>query len=52
MHIVKPKQKKKAVNYYLSLDIIAGIKQHSDDVNMKDSNFLEELLRQVLSIPK
>ena len=49
---IKPKVRKKAVNYYMSVDVINAIKKHGADVDMKDSNFLEELLRQVLSIPK
>jgi len=48
--VLKPKPKKKAVNYYLSLDIIEKIKDTATEVGMKDSNFLEELIRQVLSV--
>jgi len=47
---VKPKVKKKAVNYYISLDVIDKVKETAEEMGMKDSNFLEELLRQVLQV--
>lgn len=47
---VKKKVKKKAVNYYISLDVIDKVKETAEEMGMKDSNFLEELLRQVLQV--
>lgn len=45
---IKKKKKKKAVNYYLSVDLINQIKTRANEFNMKDSVFLEELLQDVL----
>lgn len=47
---LKKKILKKAVNYYISEDVIEAIKREASSLQMKDSNFLEELIRQVLGL--
>lgn len=46
---IKNKIKKKAVNYYLSVELINKIKCNAEKVNMKDSEFIEKLLNQVFN---
>lgn len=46
--IIQKKKKKKAVNYYLSIETINQLKKKAKEYNMKDSVLLEEILEDVL----
>lgn len=45
---INKKKRKKAVNYYLSVDLIDEIERKAQKYNKRNSVFLEELLRQVV----
>lgn len=45
---IKKNNQKKAVNYYLSVDLIEEIENKAQKYNKKNSVFLEELLKQVI----
>ena len=47
-NLVMEKVEKKAVNYYLPVTLIERIKEASKMYGKKDSNFIEEVLDQVL----